>query len=62
MVKIVRDPTPSDFKKQVLYSAIAIFILAILVIIFASVFTGGIIALLAAVFGLGSQVSVKQTK
>ena len=59
MVKIVRDPSPSDFKWQVLMSALAILVLAIFVIIFASVFTGGIIALLAAVFGLGSQISIK---
>ena len=62
MVKIVRDPSPSSFKKQVLYSAIVILILGILVVIFANIFTGGIIALLGAVFGLGSQVNIEQEK
>ena len=62
MVKIVRDPSPSDFKKQVLYSAIVIIFVGVVVIIAASTFTGGIIALLGAVFGLGSQVSIKQEK
>lgn len=62
MVKIVRDPSPSDLKKQILYSALVIIAVGIVVLVVASAFTGGIIALLGAIFGLGSQVSIKQEK
>lgn len=52
----LEDPTPSNFRKQALVVAIVLVILGVLVVLFASVVTGGIIAVLGGVFGLASQV------
>lgn len=59
MVK-TEDPTPTNYRLLFLLSAIVIIIAGILIFIFASAVAGGIIALLGAVFGLGSQV-IKNT-
>lgn len=53
----IEDPNPSSFNKGVIISAVVIIALGILVLIFADVIVGFIIALLGAIFGLGSQVA-----
>jgi hypothetical protein len=55
--KVITDPSPSKFNEQALLVALVLIALGILVFIFASVIAGGVIALLGAVFGLGSQVA-----
>ncbi len=52
----LEDPTPSKFRQQAIIVAIVLILLGIIVFFFASAVTGGVIALLGAVFGLGSQV------
>lgn len=54
--KKIEDPSPSSFRLGVVISAVVIIVLGILVLIFADVVVGFIIALLGAIFGLGSQV------
>jgi hypothetical protein len=53
----VEDPSPSNFWIQALVAAIVLVIIGIVVLIIGRVLVGGIIALLGAVFGIGSQVS-----
>lgn len=52
----LEDPTPSSFRQQAILVAIVLIVLGIIVFIFASAIAGGVIAVLGAVFGLGSQV------
>lgn len=51
------DPSPSKFRQQAILVAIVLIILGIIVFFVASAVAGGVIALLGAVFGLGSQVA-----
>ncbi|HSX46515.1 MAG TPA: hypothetical protein VLF87_00795 [Patescibacteria group bacterium] len=55
--KVIVDPSPNKFRRQALVVAIVLIILGILVFIIASAIAGGVIALLGAIFGLGSQVA-----
>lgn len=52
-----QDPSPSKFKRQAIVVAIVLIVLGVIVIFVASAATGGIIALIGAVFGLGAQVA-----
>lgn len=54
---VLQDPSPSKFTRQAILVAIVLIVLGVLVLIFASAIVGGIIALLGAIFGLGSQVA-----
>ena len=51
------DPTSAKYSQQALLVAIVLIVLGLGVFIFASVIAGGVIALLGAIFGLGSQVA-----
>jgi len=51
-----QDPTPARFAHQFLIVAIVLVALGVLVFFLASALTGGVIALLGAIFGLGTQV------
>jgi hypothetical protein len=52
----LEDPTPSKFVQQAIIVAIVLIVLGLLVFIFASAITGGIIALLGVILGMGSSV------
>lgn len=52
----LEDPTPSKFRRQALLVAVVLIAIGIIVFFIASAIAGGVIALLGAVFGLGSQV------
>lgn len=52
----LEDPSPSKFRQQAVLVAVVLIILGIIVLIFASAIAGGVIAILGAIFGLGSQV------
>jgi hypothetical protein len=52
----ITDPSPSKFRRQAILVAIVLIILGIIVFFVASAIAGGVIALLGAIFGLGSQV------
>ncbi len=52
----LEDPSPSKFRRQALLVALVLIALGILVFFIASAVAGGVIALLGAVFGVGSQV------
>lgn len=51
------DPSPLQFRKEFVLVAIVLVIIGIVVFIIASAFTGGIIALLGVIFGLGTRVA-----
>ena len=52
----LEDTSPAKFRQQAILVAFVLIILGIIVLIFASAIAGAVIALLGAVFGLGSQV------
>lgn len=51
------DPTPAKYAQQALFVAIVLIVIGIFVFLIASAIAGGVITLLGAVFGLGSQVA-----
>lgn len=53
----LEDPTPSRFNQQAIVVAVVLIIIGIVVFIIFSTIAGGVIALLGAIFGLGSQVA-----
>ncbi|HSX24179.1 MAG TPA: hypothetical protein VLE74_03705 [Candidatus Saccharimonadales bacterium] len=53
----LEDPSPSKFRSQAVMVAIVLIILGIIVFFIASAIAGGVIALLGAAFGIGSQVA-----
>ena len=53
----ITDPSPSKFRRQAILVAIVLIVLGIIVFFIFSAITGGIIAVLGAIFGLGSQVA-----
>lgn len=54
---VIENPTPAKFRKQFLIVAIVLIILGVIVFFIFSAIAGGVIALLGAVFGLGSKVT-----
>lgn len=52
----LEDPTPAKYRQQALLVALVLIVLGIIVLLIGKVVAGGVIALLGAVFGLGSQV------
>lgn len=56
MPEVTEDPTPSKYRNQALLVAAVLIILGIVVFFVFSAIAGGVVALLGAVFGLGSQV------
>jgi hypothetical protein len=53
----LEDPSPSKFRSQAILVAVVLIILGVIVFFIFSAIAGGVIALLGAVFGLGSQVA-----
>lgn len=51
---VIVDPSSSTFVKQGVVVAVVLMVLGLLVFIFASAVTGGIIALLGVIMGMGS--------
>ena len=54
--QVTEDPSPNKFKRQAITVAIVLIVLGVIALIIGKVIVGGIIAVLGAVFGLGSQV------
>ncbi len=56
-VQKTQDPTPTQYWKLILLSALVLVIVGIVVLLLGKVVVGGIIALLGAVFGLSARVT-----